>query len=234
MAPVLLKFWTLHGVVECVAHVLTLYLTPFQATWLISVLRAVILLFLTYGRRLSIATTLYEERLAPFYKSHQPEIEQQLFHLRQRMDRVDDAFKELGSYLLNHMAVGGLSGVAKGLSQLFAESLRQDLDALQQGGVEQDATVQNQAQRREAADGRDRARLSSPREGDLFANGRQFFAGEPEERAMAVGYESSTDSLQTVMWLAKAEPPRIAYEGSRAMRRQFKNRAAQTKKDGTG
>lgn len=231
----LLKFWALYGIIECVAHVLTLYLTPFKGTWLISLLRATALLFLTYGRKLPNATAMYEARLAPFYKSQQPEIEQHLSHLRQRMNRVDDAFKELGSFLLNHMAVGGLSGVANGLSQLFTEALRQDLQALQQGNAEQGAVAQYQGQEEEAGRGGKRAGLSSPREGDLFVNGRQFFAGEPEERARAIGHESSTDSLQSVMWMAKAEPPQVAYEGSRAMRRQFKNRVAHTKrKDGAG
>eukprot|EP00177_Eucheuma_denticulatum_P001650 GFKZ01002970.1.p1 GENE.GFKZ01002970.1~~GFKZ01002970.1.p1 ORF type:complete len:348 (-),score=43.68 GFKZ01002970.1:1285-2328(-) len=224
LAPHLIKFWSLFAFLDSFLHLLHPYLTLFELGSLVTLLRAVILVVLVSGRRFSFAVYLYDNHLMPFYSSHQPEIEHYISALRHTMRRVDDAFKELATYLLQRMAVGGLSGVAQGLSDIFSQAVNQDLNASQQ----QQHNQQNAHQRLDSRSMHDQGHrkngvLVRNAEMGLYERGRQFFAGEPEERAKALRGQS-VDDLMGVMQTANAEPPKAAYEEVRELRRQFRRR----------
>lgn len=227
LAPQLIKFWSMFAFLDSFLHLLHPYLTVFELGSLVTLLRAFTLLALISGRRFSLAVYLYDTRLVPFYSSHQPDIENYLTALRHAMRRVDDAFKELATYLLQRMAVGGLSGVAQGLSDIFSQAINQDLN------VSQQQQQQDQRHVHQHLDSRSRHEQGQRRNGvlvrggemELYDRGRQFFAGEPEERAKALRGQS-VDELMGVMQTANAAPPKAAYEEVKELRRQFRRRGS--------
>lgn len=215
MAPILIKFWTTYGVVECVAHMLSIYLTPMKGAWLVSVLRAIGLVVMMWGRRLGNVVKLYDRKLVSLFEAQEPEIEAVFARARERGDLINDAFKELATYLLKRIAVGGLSGAVSDLSEAVSAQT-----------VDGDEGVAGQRQRAAGVPGRGGSPL--PAETDVFSSGRQFFAGA-DDRADAVA-NASSDGMGRVIQVAAPEAPKAAYEDLRALRRKLSSRVRQNGK----
>lgn len=211
MAPVLIKFWALFGLLESAAHVASLYLSALNGDWLVSLLRAAALLTLCSGRRLSCATRLYDARLVPFYDAQAPEVERLFAKARAVRDEVDDVCRQYATYLLERIEVGGLSGAMADLSAQAEEAKNA------QGAVASGPTQR-------------RAGRALPQDTSVFSSGRQFFAGAPDSRADAVANSSQRGIQGGVIQVAAPEPPKAAYEDLKAMRRKFSSRRGEAAK----
>lgn len=214
MAPILIKFWASYSLAECGAHMLSIYLTPMNGAWLVSLLRAIGLMVMMWGHRLGKVVELYDLKLVPFYEAREPEIEGAFAQVRERGELVNDAFKELATYLLKRIAVGGLSGAMNDLSE-----------AVSGQSVDGNESVAGQQQRAASVRGGGGGGSTLPGETDVFSSGRQFFAGT-EDRADAVA-NASLDGMGRVIKVAAPEPPKAAYEDLRAFRRKLSSRVRQ-------
>lgn len=206
MAPLLVKFWALYGITQFATELLSVYLAPFQTVWLISTLRAIILIVLLLGRRLQISETLYDSKLHPFYDSQAPEIERQLARTHQHWEDLNAAFRQLAKQILERVAMGGLSAILPIPSSHEAHSHT----------TSQHAPTSTSGKQSTAA--------PLPRESAPFPIDRQFFAGEPERRAETLR-QSRNDNLRGAIQVAIPEPPKAAYENSRVLRQMFRHRS---------
>lgn len=203
-----IKFWSIFGLLECATHVLTLYLTPLNAVFLITIPRALILLHLCTGRRLKNAATLYDEKLSPFYADQTPEIKRLSTQLRKAAATLDDHAKQYAIYFLKHVEVAGLTGFLSGIVAADADER---------------SVVREEHASGERGTHKSEKRL--PANDRVFKSGRQFFAGAAAERAESVANCAEEDF--GVVHVAAPEPPKPAYEDLHALRRSFSRRRGQ-------
>lgn len=216
LAPLLVKFWIIYGFADFCSHLLSMYLTPMHGGWLVSILRAIGLVILASGHRLSAAERLYAAKLVPLYEAQEPEVEAMFAQARQRGELIDEAFRELATYLLKRIAVGGLSGAVSDISEAVA------------AGAEGEQGRAGQAtQRRGGGAASEGSPLPSETTSNTFSSGRQFFAGVPEERAESIASAGVAGNGIGVIRMAAPAPPKAAYEDLRAFRRKLNSRVRQ-------
>lgn len=210
MAPVLLRFWAMFGAAHFSTQVLTLYLAPFRGHILISCVRAPVLLLLCYGRRLPITSIMYQKYLVPIYESNEPEIEGQLRRARTLQADVNEGFRQLATYLLQQIAVGGLDGLVSipRYETLQPRSEPQAPSASKRDEQEGSPLPQNTA---------------------VFASSRHFFGGETDHRARSVLAVDGHNLDGAIQPAKLSETPKAAYDDARALRRQFRNRTPKNK-----
>ncbi|CDF37750.1 unnamed protein product [Chondrus crispus] len=138
---------------------------------------------------------------------------------RERGVVIDEAFRELATYLLKRIAVGGLSGAVSDISEAVAAGAEGEQGARAQG-----------RQRAGASAPRDGSRLPSEASTNTFSSGRQFFAGAPEERAESIASAGLPGGAMGVIQMAAPEPPKAAYEDLKAFRRKLSSRVKQREK----
>jgi hypothetical protein len=194
----LAKFWSLFGALQFVSVNLRAYMEPFGLTWLLRLCQALAFLAAVSGRQSSRCEHVYDEILCPFYDEHALAIEQQLARGRGALKDVDDAARELAKYMLDHVAVGGLSAGARALAKLAKAS--DDPSPMRKGQPPAAGPV-------------DRTVIASA------AGVRDFYAGEAGARADAVS--KGTSGFSQVSVAGKRPDLRQAYEGSRSLRAEF-------------
>jgi hypothetical protein len=203
----LAKFWAVYGAVQFASMNIHAYFDPFGLTWLLHLCQAVILLvILGGGRSLSMCERVFNSVLTPFYEEHTPEVEHQLARARAGLREIDDAARELAKFLLEHMAVGGLSGAVRALM----DAAKPPVDASPSGKRRHPALGQPE---------RPAAAVPAP-------SSRDFHAGEAEARARAIS--SGTAGFVQASLLGSASDVRPAYDGSRALRAEFRRRRTGT------
>jgi uncharacterized membrane protein YgcG len=214
----LTKLWACAGLAHAAAVVAGLYLEPVGLGGAAAVLRALAACALAFGARLPVAVRAYDGPLREFYDARAIEIEAYLARGTVAMRDVDDAVSELARFLLDHLAVGGLSGSVRALTGLAAEA---------ESGTDAQSASGSAKRRRPGG------QLLSEAAGGVAGGGgggggrshpgggsRAFFAGSAHERADAVN-EMATGLVEADAARGELRP---AYEGSRAMRAQFRRR----------
>lgn len=201
LATAFIKFWSVTAILLFAAHILNTYLTLLHAIWLANFLRVAILLPLCFGRRLRIAVWAYDTILAPFYDSRAEEIEAALTDLSERGALVNDALRELAKALLDRLAVGGLPAVARLPSEIASETRPSSTPVA--------------------------ATLATHPSEEL--SHIRFRPGGPDARANAARDNAARripmlPSVDLAIEAASAEPPRPAFDESRAMRQRFRER----------
>lgn len=212
MAPVLLKFWSIFGAAHFFSQALTLYLAPFQGEILISCVRAPVLLLLCYGRQLPITNIMYHKYLVPVYESNEPEIEGQLRKAKTLQAEVSEGFRQLATYLLQQIAVGGLEGLVP---------------------IPRYEGIQSSSEPRAPSASKRNEHEGSPlpQNTAVFASSRQFFGGESDHRARSVLAVDGQNLDGAIQPAKLAETPKAAYDDARALRRQFRNRPPKNKQN---
>lgn len=213
-----MQFCAVHGVVQFLTFVLTLYLSPLSAAWIPFTLRAALLLAMCYGRQLPLAQILYRRCLAPFYQTHHPQIDAYLATARHKWYDLNETISQVAAVLLKRLSVGGLPALIQFPSvhtHLAATSTASNADS-----EPRDATDQTESQDREP-------RL--PQQFSVFPSGGPFFAGQAEHRAKAAA-SVSIDNLHGAIQSATVVSPKPAFEEARAMRMRFRQRAASLKR----
>lgn len=200
MATRFVKFWTAVGILQFASQGLMLYATPFHGTWLVSLLKMIALILLSFGQRLGVAEDIYNGKVVPLYDAYAPEIETQFGRAREHWGKVNDAFKELATLLLKRIAVGGLSGAVSLPNAAGVEAGSQQSQHGQEG---------------------DRIAPALPPETATFSTGRHFFAGKADERAETVS-GSNASNMRGAIQATIVEAPKPAYEESRALRERFR------------
>ena len=152
---------------------------------------------------------LYHRNLSPLYDSHAPHVEQYFSNARKHWDEINDAFRELATYLLKRIAVGGLSNAI-----VLPSSEEQSHPSSAQPSATSDPPRQRGA--------------LLPKETAVFPTGRNFFAGEAEQRAETV-INARSGTIGNAIQVAIPEAPRPLYEEARAMRAQFRRRSSKAK-----
>lgn len=204
MTPLLIKLWAVYAVIEFALYILALYLKPFGPTWLPSIIRAAILPYIVWGRRLHHAANIYDTKLVPFFDTYSADIENLFSQAQQFWDELNEAFRELAQHLLNRIAVGGLSGAISPINR-------------------DPAPETSQVRRPNGAQQTHEAPSALPHDTRTFSTARLLFAGQPSERADTIG-NGSLEAMRGVILHTKPEAPKSAFEDSRALRRQFRNR----------
>jgi hypothetical protein len=194
----LAKIWSLFGALQFVSMNLFACLEPFGLTWLLRLCQALAFLAAISGRQSWRSELVYDEILCPFYDEHALAIEEQLARGRGALKDVDDAAREFAKYMLDHVAVGGLSGGARALAKLAKAS--DDPSPIRKGQLQ-------------VAGPADRTAIASA------ADVRDFYAGEAGARADAA--VKSTSGFVQVSVASKRPQLRLAYEGSRSLRAEF-------------
>lgn len=223
----LVKFWSAFGLMNAAHTVFASYLTPFGLAPMVTAPLAIAAVALSVGPRLSMAGRAYDGPLSIFYETHAGELDSTIATLREHLGKVDEATCALAEYLLQHLSVGGLSGMGRAFTNLFSEAAATEADAAVQG--ERRRRKQGEASLpegssggRDASGGRDRI---APGTGS-----RSFFAGAPHERADAAA-ESPNGFVSANLKDARPKP---AYDASRALRDQFRRRRSLSAESSTG
>jgi hypothetical protein len=201
----LAKFWAVFGAFQFVSMNIYAYFDPFGLTWLLHLCQAVVLVVVLGGRRLSMCERIFDSILTPFYEEHTPEVEHQLARARAGLRDIDDAARELAKFLLEHMAVGGLSGAVSALM----------------GVAKLSAETSSAGKARHPALGQPESTALVPARGS-----HDFHAGEAEARARAISSEKA--GFVHASMLGSASDVRPAYDGSRALRSEFRRRRGGT------
>lgn len=229
----LLKFWTCYAIFDSLAFMLSLYFSVFKLTWLISLLRALTMLVIISNRRLTAISSLYDNHLKPFYDTNSSEIDSYVDILRTKWRSIDQAFQELAKYLLKRMAVGGLSGVGTALGELFTEAIMQDAH-------NKDPSITIDSQKQSQHQTLSQQTNTTVDNNDLWGGTRNFFAGQPEEKAKAIAKQvtttqhTRTNDLINLVKPPNLEMPRGAYEQVKEMRRQFRRKSSSKDKCAKG
>ncbi|CAN8074769.1 unnamed protein product [Agarophyton chilense] len=214
MAPVLVRFWAVHGAVQFIYQVLHIYLAPFHGKILISFVRAPLLVLLCYGRRLPVSCHVYQTSIAPFYESNEPEIEERLQRARTTKSELDEAFRQLAVYLLQRMAAGGLSNI---------------IPIPRFNAIQPVPSVDVSSPPRKEKEKSNPLPLSTA----VFPSSRNFFGGESDHRVRTV-FAANRDNLGGAIQPNRvSEMPKAAYDNLRAFRKQLRDRLKKTTSDTT-
>lgn len=239
-APRFLKYAALHGVVQFLTYGLSLYLTPFNGIWMASVLRALILVPASFGRRLSTAEYFYNTYIATVFDAHATEIEQYLQTLRLKFAELNEALQVLAEHALKRLAVGGLPAL---FALPTANPPTVVTGTVTRPDAPHDVSTFSYVDRRSQES-------FLPQSSDTFPAGRPFFE-DASDRVNAVAtsivrnldeLQSSAshslpdlpsqmhlrDPLQAAIRPAVLESPKAAFEDARALRRLFRQRAARS------
>lgn len=239
-APQFVKYTALYGVIQFVTHWLLLYLTPFNGQWLASVMRAIILIPASFGRQFPVADYLYSTHISPIFDANSREIEQYLRTLREKFSELDAVVRVLAEDALKRLSVGGLSALISlpSASQLSVTT-----------GTVSGSAGPHDSHSFAFVDPQSRKDFL-PQPVDSFFSSRPFFSHASDRAdAIAISAASSASSLnldpsisdilpsqtsqdlqsfplQPSMSDAVLDLPKPAFERARALRRQFKQRAA--------
>lgn len=242
-APRFVKYAALHGVVQFLTHGLSLYLVPFNGVWIASILRALILVPASFGRRLSTAEYFYNTYIATMFEAHATEIEQYLQTLRLKFAEFNDALQILAEHALKRLAVGGLPA-------LFALPSANSPPIVTGTVARPDAP--HEVNTFAYFDRRSQDSFL-PQPIDTFPAGRPFFENASDRvNAVAASVARSIDGLQIIspnttldltsqlvvrdplqaaIQPAILESPKAAFEDARALRRKFRQRGARSVAD---
>lgn len=206
MAIPLLKFWTIFGFVEWVFYIISLYLSPFQGQWLVSLSRAILFILLSSGQQLSITERIYDRYLIPLYDEHSNEIDQFLTRCKTNWGKVNEELRDLAKLLLMRIAVDGLSGA-------FPLPSTQDFDREKPERVKEKKLKQQPTDVSHLAD-----------DTEIMTTEQRFFAGAGNDRAQAVRQSITSKNLNGVVQVATAQPPKAPFEDARRLREEFRDR----------
>lgn len=192
------KLWAIWGLMYFASMPVSLYLAPFRMTWLVSILRALVMFVVSWGSRLPMASYVYDAYVNPFIDAREPEIEQQLVVFREKWTAFKQQMKVMCEELWKQYNIGGVPGV------------------LGTGRGEQEVAKQ-QADEFDPQTGQ---RVRNPR----LPEGRShqpFSAADRPDTVAEVAYRG-------VLIPPKSATPKAAYTGSRAFRESFRKRAKST------
>lgn len=222
----LVKFWSSFGLLYSAHTALTLYLSPLGLGALVTAPFAVAATALSIGARVPLSIRAYDGLVCTFFETHAPEIETYLAALNQHLASIDEGTSALAEHLLQHLSVGGLTGMGRAFTRLFSEAEAAESEAAASGGESAAAAaVKRPSQRLPASSVVGGSGAVAPGGGS-----RSFFAGAAHERADA----SAEDASGFVRANVKDTQPKPAYDASRALREQFRRRRSMGGSSSTG
>lgn len=167
-------------------------------SWLVSVLRAVVITAISYGSTLPVATYVYDVYVHPFLDAREPEIEQQLVVMREKWTVLKQQLKVTVEDLWKQYNIGGIQGIF-GTGRGEQEVAKQQAD-------EFDPQTGQRVRNPRLPDGRSQEPFSG--------------ADRPDNVAEA--------AYRGVLIPPKSATPKAAYTDSRAFRETFRKRTKGT------